>query len=47
MLAGFFLSCKYIDLETLARVDEHYEPIFAMLNTMEQKAESFYGEAVG
>ena len=37
----FALSCKYIDKETLARLDEQCEHIFAMLATMEQKAESF------
>ena len=37
----FALSCKYIDKATLARLDEQYEHIFAMLATMEQKAESF------
>lgn len=37
----FALSCKYIDNETKARLDEQYEHIFAMLATMEQKAESF------
>ncbi len=37
----FALSCKYIDGKTLARLDEQCEHIFAMLATMEQKAESF------
>lgn len=37
----FALSCKYIDKETLVRLDERYEHIFAMLTTMDQKAESF------
>ncbi len=37
----FALNCKYIDKEAWARLDEQYEHIFAMLATMEQKAESF------
>jgi len=37
----FALKCGYIDEKTLKRLDERYEHIFAMLNTMEQKAESF------
>jgi len=37
----FALACKYIDKETFERLDEMYEHIFAMLFTMEQKADSF------
>jgi four helix bundle protein len=37
----FALACKYIDKKTFQRLDEKYEHIFAMLFTMEQKADSF------
>ncbi len=37
----FALACKYIDKKTFERLDEKYEHIFAMLFTMEQKADSF------
>jgi len=37
----FSLACKYIDRKTFERLDEKYEHIFAMLFTMEQKADSF------
>ncbi|MFH1717252.1 MAG: four helix bundle protein [Planctomycetota bacterium] len=37
----FALACKYIDRETFERLDEKYEHIFAMLSTMERKADSF------
>ncbi len=37
----FALACKYIDRKTFERLDEKYEHIFAMLYTMEQKADSF------
>ena len=37
----FALACKYIDRKTFERLDEKYEHIFAMLFTMEQKADSF------
>ena len=37
----FALSCKYISREAFVRLDEQCEHIFAMLATMEQKAESF------
>lgn len=37
----FALACKYIDKQTFKKLDEKYEHIFAMLFTMEQKAESF------
>ena len=39
----FALSCKYIDKKTFDKLDERYEHIFAMLFTMEQKADSFCG----
>ncbi len=37
----FALKCKYINNETFKRLDEKYEHIFAMLITMERKADSF------
>ncbi len=37
----FSLHCRYIDKETFAMLDDKYEHIFAMLYTMERKAESF------
>lgn len=37
----FALACKYIDKKTFEKLDERYEHIFAMLFTMEQKADSF------
>ena len=37
----FALACKYIDRKTLEGLDEKYEHIFAMLSTMERKADSF------
>ena len=37
----FAQACKYIDSKTFERLDEKYEHIFAMLFTMEQKADSF------
>jgi len=37
----FSLHCKYIDEEIFQRLDESYEHIFAMLNSMEKKADSF------
>jgi four helix bundle protein len=37
----FALACKYIDKGTFEKLDEKYEHIFAMLFTMEQKADSF------
>ncbi len=37
----FALECKYIDKKMFNRLDEDYEHIFAMLITMERKAESF------
>jgi four helix bundle protein len=37
----FALHCKYISKKTFDNLDEKYEHIFAMLFTMEQKADSF------
>ncbi len=37
----FSLHCKYIDEEMFLKLDENYEHIFAMLNGMEKKADSF------
>ena len=37
----FALHCKYIDEDTFRRLDEMYEHIFAMLNAMEKKADTF------
>lgn len=37
----FALRCKYINQQIFDKLDEKYEHIFAMLNTMEQKSESF------
>jgi hypothetical protein len=37
----FALACKYIDKGIFEKLDEKYEHIFAMLFTMEQKADSF------
>lgn len=37
----FALKCRYINQETFNLLDEKYEHIFAMLITMERKAESF------
>ncbi|MHC4071558.1 MAG: four helix bundle protein [Planctomycetota bacterium] len=37
----FALACKYIDRNTFESLDEKYEHIFAMLFTMEQKADNF------
>jgi four helix bundle protein len=37
----FALKCKYINNEIFKRLDEKYEHIFAMLITMERKADSF------
>jgi len=37
----FALACKYIDKRTFKKLDDKYEHIFAMLFTMEQKADSF------
>lgn len=37
----FALACRYIDKGTFKKLDDKYEHIFAMLFTMEQKADSF------
>jgi four helix bundle protein len=37
----FALKCSYISEEIFKRLDERYEHIYAMLNTMERKAETF------
>jgi four helix bundle protein len=37
----FSLHCKYIDEETFKRLDDSYEHVFAMLNSMEKKADTF------
>ena len=37
----FALRCRYIEKEVFAQLDAQYEHIFAMLNTMEKKADSF------
>lgn len=37
----FAFHCKYIDEATFRRLDERYEHIFAMLNAMEKKVDSF------
>jgi len=37
----FALACKYITKDTFERLDEKYEHIFAMLNTMERKVDAF------
>ena len=37
----FSWKCQYIDEKTFLHLDEQYEHIYAMLSTMERKAESF------
>jgi len=37
----FSLHCKYIDENTFQRLDDDYEHIFAMLNAMENKVDTF------
>jgi len=37
----FALRCKYINNNTFKELDEKYEHIFAMLITMERKADTF------
>lgn len=37
----FCIACKYIDQQTFERLDEEYEKILAMLNSMEMKADKF------
>ncbi|MHC4324810.1 MAG: four helix bundle protein [Planctomycetota bacterium] len=38
---NFALACKYIDKNTFKKLDDIFEHIFAMLFTMQQKADSF------
>jgi len=37
----FCIACKYIDQQTFERLDQKYEKILAMLNSMEMKADKF------
>ena len=37
----FSLHCKYIDEETFQRLDGSYDHVFAMLSSMEKKADTF------
>ena len=37
----FALKCNYIGKENFEKLDSHYEHIFAMLITMERKANTF------
>lgn len=37
----FSLSCKYIDQDIFNNLDDEYEQIIAMLNSMEKNAEKF------
>lgn len=37
----FALKCNYISEEIFRKLDERYEHIFAMLNTMEKKVDAF------
>ena len=37
----FAWKCNYIDKEIFEKLDSHYEHIFAMLITMERKADTF------
>jgi len=37
----FALKCNYISEEIFKRLDERYEHIYAMLNTMERKVDAF------
>ena len=37
----FALQCQYINKELFEKLNEKYEHIFAMLNNMEKKADSF------
>ena len=37
----FALKCNYISEDIFKRLDERYEHIYAMLNTMERKADAF------
>ena len=40
----FALACKYIDKKLFEELDDKYEHIFAMLITMERKADTFVRE---
>ena len=40
----FALKCNYIGKEIFEKLDSHYEHIFAMLITMERKADAFCKE---
>ena len=37
----FSLACKYIDEDTFGELDNEYEEIIAMLNSMELNAKKF------
>ena len=37
----FALNCNYIDKETFLKLDDCYEHIFAMMNVMEKKVDTF------
>jgi len=37
----FALKCNYISEDTFKGLDERYEHIYAMLNTMDRKADTF------
>jgi len=37
----FSLSCQYIKKETFDKLDDEYEQIIAMLNSVERNAEKF------
>ena len=37
----FALACRYIDQKTFDTLDDEYEQIIAMLNSMEMNAEKF------
>ena len=37
----FCLACNYIDQQTFERLDQEYEKIMGMLNSMELKADKF------
>ena len=37
----FCIACKYIDRQSFERLDQKYEKILAMLNSMEMKADKF------
>ncbi len=37
----FCLACKYIDNDTFDKLDNEYEQLIAMLNSMEMNTEKF------